>query len=115
MCAPQLPDSQDLVSCQGQKETDLTALAPEPASRPVPCHRQTTVASCWLLEQTDFLALKLLGPGGRGWGEGGFPSALLGGDTLLEVNPRVVATRGQFGPELCPCLSGKPGSGCVGV
>lgn len=97
---PQLSGSQDLHSCQitkNEREDEPQFLASRPT--PTPVHRLPSVE---LLEQADLLALR---PGALG----GLLRHLPKGTMSLEVNPRVLATRGQFGPVFCHFLSGKPG------
>lgn len=96
---PRLPGSGELPGSQRETRQCWRLKPRFSASRPAPsrCPAQ-------LLEQTDLPALS-------SWAPGGFPSSRLGGDKSLEVNPRVLATGGQFGPVLCRGLSGKPGRG----
>ena len=104
---PNVRDSQDLVSCQGHKGRRGSSGASSldfllPGQRP-----PAALFSFW--SKQIFRS---------SWAPGGFPSSRLGGDKSLEVNPRVLATGGQFGPVLCRVspenLAGALTSHCLG-
>lgn len=70
------------------------------ASRPTPIRYKSLLFSFG--SKQDLLELR---PGDLG----GFLSHLQEGTMSLDVNPSVLANRGQFGPAFCHFLSGKPG------